>query len=843
MLQHRVGWRAIVGLSLGLAGGLASAQTSLFVPVQPADAARSSTSAGTTQTLPGVGKSQRLVAINATAMQAMSAGDEVLIVAPNDASYTAIYDRTEAAYGGGKVWVGHLANYTDEYAVILSTFEGEVSGIIHVPGGKLRLDGPQKQALLTDTLAAGETALRPTRDDIVRAPHDPLAAIADELGIPAASAAPAASGTNSQIDLLFLYSPGLLTARGNVPAIVSRANALVTLANQIYTNSGMSLTLNLVSVQPDSAAYADSDDNTALSGVTNDTTIQALRNQYGADLVTLIRPFVGSVCGLAWIPGSMSQSNLGYSVVEDGSSGSFFCDDSSMTHELGHNMGAAHDAGTSATYSGLSSLNGTPSYNRGYCNGNGGTIMAYFDSKLGCSPMHLMFSTPALNSCGGACGKASTTAYTFTYFADSSETGTAMTASATGADSVSAINTNAVSIAAWRAAGVAATKFVPLTPARLLDTRAGFATIDGLFAGGGAVGPGAQLSLTVAGRGGVPASNVGSVVLTVTATAPTAAAFVTAWPSGSARPNASNLNFTAGQTISNLVIAKVGTGGAVSLFNSTGSTSLIADVTGWFPTTSGFTALTPARLLDTRAGTTTVDGQFQAIGTPPTGSETDLTVVGRGGVPATGVRAVVLNVTVAGAGGPGYITAWPAGTARPFVSNLNYPTNTIIPNLVVAGVGSNGKVALFNSAGTDIIADVAGSFSTSSELTLVGPARLLDTRAGTTTVDGQFQGAGALGGGGSLDLTVTNRAGIPASGVGAVVLNVTAVTPTAAGYFTVWPTGTARPNASNVNFTAHQIISTLVFAKVGSSGKVSIYNAAGFTDVIADVVGWLPVSP
>ena len=87
---------------------------------------------------------------------------------------------------------------------------------------------------------------------------------------------------------------------------------------------------------------------------------------------------------------------------------------------------------------------------------------------------------------------------------------------------------------------------------------------------------------------------------------------------------------------------------------------------------------------------------------------------------------------------------------------------------------------------------------------------------------------------------MTGRGGVPASGAAAVVVNVTAVEPTAGGFLTVHPAGEARPNASNLNFVRGQTIANLVVAKVGADGEVSIYNAAGSTHVIADVAGWFP---
>ena len=107
-------------------------------------------------------------------------------------------------------------------------------------------------------------------------------------------------------------------------------------------------------------------------------------------------------------------------------------------------------------------------------------------------------------------------------------------------------------------------------------------------------------NLLIAGRGGVPASGVGSVALNVTATNPTSNGYLTVWPTGQPQPNASNLNFVAGQTIPNMVIVPLGAGGQISIFNETGSTDVIVDVLGWFPTGPSFTGLTPARLLDSR---------------------------------------------------------------------------------------------------------------------------------------------------------------------------------------------------------------------------------------------------
>src|SRR6185312_4768680 len=86
------------------------------------------------------------------------------------------------------------------------------------------------------------------------------------------------------------------------------------------------------------------------------------------------------------------------------------------------------------------------------------------------------------------------------------------------------------------------------------------------------------------------------------------AGFISVYGTGTSRPGVSNLNFLTGQIVSNLVIAPVGVGGRVDLYNgSTGGTQLVADVSGYYlsgaPTGAGaFGSLTPSRLLDTRSG-------------------------------------------------------------------------------------------------------------------------------------------------------------------------------------------------------------------------------------------------
>lgn len=254
-----------------------------------------------------------------------------------------------------------------------------------------------------------------------------------------------------------------------------------------------------------------------------------------------------------------------------------------------------------------------------------------------------------------------------------------------------------------------------------------------------------------------------------------------------------------------------------------------------------FVPLSPARLLETREGPglTTVDGQFQGIGLRAAGSTLELTVAGRGGV-ADNALAVVLNVTVTSPAQSGYITVFPCGSSRPLASNLNFAAGQTVANAVAAKVGAVGKVCLYAAGATQLVADVNGYFPAASTFVPLTPARLLETRQGQgmTTVDGQFQGLGIRAEGSTLELNVAGRGGAADNAL-AVVLNVTVTGPVQGGYITVFPCGSSRPLASNLNYGAGQTVANMVVAKVGAVGKVCLF-AAGSTHLVADVNGFFP---
>jgi hypothetical protein len=196
-------------------------------------------------------------------------------------------------------------------------------------------------------------------------------------------------------------------------------------------------------------------------------------------------------------------------------------------------------------------------------------------------------------------------------------------------------------------------------------------------------------------------------VLNVAATGTTASSWLTVFPTGEPRPLASSVNFGPGDTVSNRVMARLGAGGRVTVYNNAGSTDVVVDVGGWYTdasvggTAGEYTALPPARILDTRDGT----------GPVPGGTTLEVQVTGRGGVPASGVSAVILNATVTQPAAAGWITAFPSGTTRPLASDLNHAAGETRPNLVVVKVGTGGQISVYTQAGAHVVLDVAGWFS------------------------------------------------------------------------------------------------------------------------------------
>jgi len=254
--------------------------------------------------------------------------------------------------------------------------------------------------------------------------------------------------------------------------------------------------------------------------------------------------------------------------------------------------------------------------------------------------------------------------------------------------------------------------FTALTPTRLLDTRNGTGV-----AAAGKVAANGTVKLQIAGRAGIP-SGVTAVALNVTVTNPTKAGYLTAYPDGSTMPNASNVNFAAGQTVPNEVIVKSSSDGYVDFTNnSAGAVDLIVDVTGYFTPGSGsaFTPIAPTRYLDTRTGAGVgTAAPVAANGTVDLAIKNQ-TVSGAGVEVPVFASAIAANITVTNPAKPGYITVYPDDQALPSTSVVNFAPSQTIPNATTVGLGGSltGGVKLHNASTgtTDLIVDVFGYYS------------------------------------------------------------------------------------------------------------------------------------
>ncbi|MEU6315120.1 PKD domain-containing protein [Streptomyces sp. NPDC047014] len=376
--------------------------------------------------------------------------------------------------------------------------------------------------------------------------------------------------------------------------------------------------------------------------------------------------------------------------------------------------------------------------------------------------------------------------------------------------------------------------FTPYAPTRLLDTR------DGTGAPKATVKAYSSTRVKVGGNGGIPAG-VTAVVLNITVTNTSADGHIIAFPEGTARPTTSNVNYKTGQTVPNLVIVPVGKGGYVELANrGPMPVDLIADVTGYFSKTasSGYTPITPARFVDTREGLGAGRGQLGGRKSFST------QISGLRGIPQ-GISAVALNVTVTNPREAGHLSVFPGGGATPTASNLNFSAGQTIANSVIVPVGQDGRISVFNGAwaGTDVVVDVVGYYSTASTSAFVplAPERLADTRDPQDPVYGPLWGRNYI----YMPLAYDDPS------ITGFVLNATVTNTQGDGFLTVtpdpnsmddyinevagWPT---PPNSSNLNWTKGVTVPNLVQASTGSTGIIDLWNQ-GWDDIdlVVDLFG------
>ncbi|MFG2983161.1 PKD domain-containing protein [Streptomyces sp. NPDC048258] len=386
-------------------------------------------------------------------------------------------------------------------------------------------------------------------------------------------------------------------------------------------------------------------------------------------------------------------------------------------------------------------------------------------------------------------------------------------------------------------------EFTSHAPTRLLDTRAGLGAAKAKVAGRSSV------ALKVAGAAKVPAG-VRAVVLNVTVTNTTGPGHISVQQDKDLAEGAetSNVNYVAGQSVPNLVIAPVGEDGYVHLFNAGWeSVDLIADVTGSFSPApaAGYGALTPTRAVDTREGVGTAKGQVPGYGT------FGVEIAGRGGVPK-GATAVALNLTATNPRADGHLTAYPSGQAAPATSNLNFTAGRTIANSVIVPIGPDGKITVRNGswAPADVVIDVVGYYTPDSRSAFVSawvPMRMLDTRKDYSW---GLRKAGPVAGRTYEPMQLEADTTTPV--VDGWALNTTVTNTTGTGFLSVtgdpnfwsdYQKGTAvtpqRPVSSALNWTAGATVPNLVQTPGGKGGMVDFWNQGWENiDLLVDLTGY-----
>ncbi len=352
------------------------------------------------------------VSINTSGLFALTTLSKATLTLPGRPSVPVIHDRVEIHPSGNRTWIGYLENFGTSFRVLITTGPDGTSGRIAMPGTEYLVNSQDGQTWLVDTKTAGMSHAIPRSNDAIVPPAEARAIAAAKVSQAPVSAA-AAPTPQSTVDVMVVYTPSLLTQLGS--GLQTRLDHLVAIANQAYIDSEVAIKIRLVhSAQ---VAYSDTTDNNDalddISGLYGNSippslaSVATWRNTYGADLVVLMRAFNHSTqsgCGVAWVGGLdagtlVGSDHTGYAVVSNGNSGSFFCDEFTFAHELGHNMGNMHDRRTDPV-----STSGAFSYSFGHGVDNAfSTIMAY-PSSFTNGPTIGKFSNPQIDCKGRPCG-------------------------------------------------------------------------------------------------------------------------------------------------------------------------------------------------------------------------------------------------------------------------------------------------------------------------------------------------------------------------------------------------------------------------------------------------------
>jgi hypothetical protein len=341
---------------------------------------------------------------------------------------------------------------------------------------------------------------------------------------------------------------------------------------------------------------------------------------------------------------------------------------------------------------------------------------------------------------------------------------------------------------------------------------------NGLPAAGTSVrlSAGSELTLSVAGNGGVP-GDAFAAVLNVVAVNPAAAGFLTVYPCLAEVPLVATVVYQAGEVAANTTIATLSGGGDVCVYTAA-ATDVVIDVTGWLGSGGRhrMSVVGPVRAMDSRFGLGGAT-RIRANSTVPL----DVSSF----VPA-GTEAISLNVTSVSASAAGFVTLYPCGIKRPGTSSLNFGQGEVRPNNAIVGI-TNGQLCVYSSADTDVIIDITGAFGLTGQSYLPAtPTRVLDTR--NTPAGNKGERVSAYG----VRLSELGDAEVAAASV-----TVTAVNHTAAGFVTTFGCSGARPATATLNPRPGAAAANGAIVPVPDGALSCLYTLSG-GDLIVDLTGW-----
>lgn len=373
-----------------------------------------------------------------------------------------------------------------------------------------------------------------------------------------------------------------------------------------------------------------------------------------------------------------------------------------------------------------------------------------------------------------------------------------------------------------------ASRFVPIAPCRVADTRNADGPFGGPFLPGGTA---REFDITSSSCGVPPEALAFS--LNITALPKVQLRYMTVYPCGQTAPLVSTLN-SDGRIKAVATILDAGSSGAACAYASD-DTDVIVDINGYFvdpsvnPTALAFYPMTPCRVVDTRNAAGPLGGPAiaaQTIRTFPILSSTC-------NIPAA-AQAYSLNLTAIPSGPLGYMSIWPAGQPFPTASTLNATTGAITANAAIVGAGTNGDVTVYALNNSDLAIDINGYFAPPGQGGLsfypATQCRMVDTRnaSGGAPVNGEV---------------VTNVTGsgcglppVAPATTNAYVVNATVIPPAPMIWMALWPDGTPLPVVSTLNANDGAVNSNMAIVP-STNGSVDAWFSNP-TQFLLDISGY-----